>query len=115
MSIWESTRSRTLTEPVRVYRIQMEPGAVKAKITESAVKTKVAETRPGRSPWYWTSLGAAAVVTLIIARPSFWKFYPRQSAGPSLKVPAGQERPSEDASSEGSAASLPGRTRDSGI
>ncbi|MBW1896010.1 MAG: protein kinase [Deltaproteobacteria bacterium] len=93
---------KNITEPVRVYRVQMEPGAI---------RTKVTETKPARSPWYWTSLSAAAVVTLVIAATFVWKFYPRQSAGPPPKAPAGQTTAlmsSGDASSEGLVASLPG-------
>jgi adenylate cyclase len=65
---------KNIKEPVRVYRVRMEPGAEAPKVS--------IETTPGPGRWKWAASGAIAVLIVIAAALAVWKFYLRPSQPP---------------------------------
>jgi adenylate cyclase len=69
---------KNISEPVRVYRVLMEPGA------PAEVKR---EKKPGLRRWQWAALVVTAVLVVGAAAGVIWNFYLRPSS-PSEKVPS---------------------------
>jgi adenylate cyclase len=76
---------KNISEPVRVYRVLMEPGA------PAEVKK---EKRPGPIRWQWAVLAVTAALVVGAAAGVIWNFYLRPSP-PSEKVPSDKIQPLE--------------------
>ena len=64
---------KNIDEPVRVYRILMEP--------EAAGKV-IGEERPKPSRWRWAIIGGVAVLIILAGALAIWNFYLRPSVEP---------------------------------
>ncbi|MDY6986566.1 MAG: protein kinase [Thermodesulfobacteriota bacterium] len=73
---------KNLTEPVRVYGIQMEAGPD---------KMKAIERRPRRRPWHWKGLSLAVLLALAAVGALVWTFYSPTSTVPPKEAPAEKE------------------------
>ena len=83
LALWEEFLGehtvKNIKEPVRVYRVRMEPGPEAPKVS--------IEKTPGLRPWKWTALGAVAVFILVVAAAAVWKFYLRPASPPPVVMP----------------------------
>ncbi|MFQ5897295.1 MAG: tetratricopeptide repeat protein [Candidatus Methylomirabilia bacterium] len=73
---------KNIAEPVRVYRIRMEPGAAQAVGAAGGA-------RGGRRAWRWVALGAGACCLLIAAGVAIWSLYLWPSPPPAAVVSEG--------------------------
>jgi adenylate cyclase len=64
---------KNIAEPVRVYRVLMEP--------EAAGKV-IGEERLRRRQWRWAAIGGVAVLIIVIGALAVWNFYLRPSIEP---------------------------------
>jgi len=66
---------KNIAEPIRIYRVLMEPEAVGKVIGEKRIKPK---------PWQRTAVGIVVVVIVAVAAIVIWKFYSPSTPQPEL-------------------------------